>query len=127
MNEYENSSQFPQEDAHYEVISNPEVPQQDDRYTYYAGNPSTPSEYRYVPAPKKKKKKQPWALILVLVLCCSLLSGVLGAGSVLLVQRLQAENAPETPEVSEENVSYLLQGVRENAVIEMVEVETQHQ
>ncbi len=124
MNEYENSSQFPQEDAHYEVISNPEVPHQDDRYTYYAGNPSTPSEYRYVPAPKKKKKKQPWALILVLVLCCSLLSGVLGAGSVLLVQRLQAENAPETPEVSEENVSYLLQGVRENAVIEMVEVET---
>ena len=44
MSEYENSNELPKEDP----------------YTYYAGTPSTPSEYRYVPEPKTKKKKQPW-------------------------------------------------------------------
>ncbi|MBR5020491.1 MAG: hypothetical protein IKY17_02590 [Oscillospiraceae bacterium] len=44
MSEYENPNELPKEDP----------------YTYYAGTPSTPSEYRYVPEPKTKKKKQPW-------------------------------------------------------------------
>lgn len=43
MSEYENPNELPKEDP----------------YTYYAGTPSTPSEYRYVPEPKTKKKKQP--------------------------------------------------------------------
>ena len=121
MNEYENPNELPQKDAHYEVISNPSS-NQGDPYTYYAGTPNTPSEYRYVPEPKKKKKKkQPWVLTLILVLVCSLLSGAMGVGGVLLMQHLQAEEAPEPPE---QDISYIMQGVRENSVIEMVEVET---
>ena len=122
MNEYENPNELPQEDARYEVISNPGNPNQADPYTYYASMPNTPSEYRHVPEPKKKKKKkQPWALTLILLLCCCLLSGAMGVGGVLLMQHLQAEEVPETPE---QDISYILQGVRENSVIEIATVET---
>ena len=121
MNEYDNPSELPQEDPHYEVISEPEKTRQDDPYTYYAGTPGPPFEYRYVPESKKKKKKQPWRLTMILVLCCSLLSAACGVGGVLLMQHLQAENAEEVPE---QDISYIMQGVRENSVIEMVEVET---
>ena len=121
MSEYENPNELPQEDAHYEVISNPGKPNQGDPYTYYAGTPNTPSEYRYVPETKKNKKKQPWVLTLILVLCCSLLSATCGVGGVLLMQHLQAEEAPEIPE---QDISYIMQGVRENSVIEMVDVPT---
>ena len=121
MNEYDNPSELPQEDPHYEVISEPEKTRQDDPYTYYAGTPGTPAEYRYVPESKKKKKKQPWRLTMILVLCCSLLSAACGVGGVLLMQHLQAEKAEEVPE---QDISYIMQGVRENSVIEMVEVET---
>ncbi len=121
MNEYENPNELPREDAHYEVISNPGNPNQEDPYTYYASTPSTPSEYRYVPQSKKEKKKQPLLLTLILVLCCCLLSGAMGVGGVLLMQRLQAEEVPELPE---QDISYIMQGVRENSVIETVEVDT---
>ena len=59
-------------------------------------------------------------MVLVVVLCC-LLSGAMGVGGVLLVQHIQAEEAEEVPEV---DVSYVLQGVRENSVIEIVEIDT---
>ena len=118
MNEYDNPNELPREDARYEVISNPGKPNQG---ACYGDIPDTPAEYRYVPEPKKKKRKQPWLLMLVLVLCCSLLSAAIAVGGVPLMQHLQAEEAPETPE---QDVSYLLQGVRENSVIETVTVET---
>ena len=121
MNEYENPNELPQEDAHYEVISNSGNTHQDDPYTYYAGTPNTPSEYRYVPESQKKKKKQPWLLTVIAVLCCSLLSSAMGVGGVLLMQHLQAEEVEEIPE---QDISYIMQGVRENSVIEMVKVET---
>ena len=121
MNEYENPNELPREDAHYEVISTPGKLNQGDPYTYYAGTPNTPSEYRYIPQPKKKKKRQPWVLTIILVLVCSLLSGAMGVGGVLLMQHLQTEEAPE---IQEPDISYIMQGVRENSVIEMVEVET---
>ena len=121
MNAYENPNALPQEDARYEVLSNPGHPNQGDPYNYDAGTPNTPLEYRYVPVPQKKKKKQPWVLPLILVLCCSLLSGAMGVGGVLLMQHLQAE---EVPEVTEQDISYILQGARENSVIAMATVET---
>ena len=121
MSEYDNPNELPQEDVHYEVISNPGKPYQNDPYTYYAGTPGTPSEYRYVPEPKKKKKKQPWMLTIILVLCCCLLSAACGVSGVLLMQHLQAEEVEEVPA---QDISYIMQGVRENSVIELVKVET---
>ena len=124
MNEFENPNGLPQEDARYEVISNPGNPGQENPYTYYAGTPGTHSEYRYVPEKKKKKRKMPWGVILIIALCCSVLGGLIGAGGVLFAQQLQAEEVPEEPE---QNISYIMQGVRENSVIEMVKVETGRQ
>ena len=121
MNEYMNPNEQPREDTHYEVISNPEPPRQEQRYTYYPPVSGVTSEYRYVPEPKKKKKNLPWALIIILVLCCSILSGAMGVGGVLLMQYLQPEEAEQTPG---QDVSYIMQGVRANSVIETVEVET---
>ena len=119
MNEYENPNELPQTDARYEVISNPGKPNHDNPYAYYTRTPNTPSECRHVP--EVKKKKLPWVFILILALCCCLLSGALGVGGVLLMQRIQAEEAEE---VQEQDISYIIQGVRENSVIEMVEVDT---
>ena len=121
MNEYENPNSLPQEDARYEVISNPAATGKDDPYTYYAGTSAMPSEYRYIPEAKKKKKKLPWGMILVIALCCSLLGGAMGAGGVLLMQQLQPEEAPETPE---QEVAYIMQGIRESTVLETVQLDT---
>ena len=99
----------------------PEKPEQSDPYTYYAGQPAPTGEYRYVPAAKKKKKKTPWGLILAVAMICSVLGGIIGAGGVLLAQSLQADAPEEAPQ---QEASYLIQGIRENAVIEIVELET---
>ncbi len=114
MEEYENPNDMPHQ-----------VPSQEsanDRYTYYSGMPVRSSEYRYVPEPpkKKKKRKHTWMMVLVVVLCC-LLSGACGVGGVLMVQHIQAQQVEEVPE---ENVSHVLQGIRENSVIEIVQVGT---
>ena len=110
MSEYENPNEIPQQH-----------PVQSDPYTYYSGQPVQSSPYRYVPEPKSaKKKKRKWVLPLVVALCC-LLSGACGVGGVLMVQHIQAQQAEEVPE---ENVSHVLQGIRENSVIEIVQVGT---
>ena len=98
-----------------EMISdNP--PTQEDPYTYYAGHSATAPVPRYVP--NQKKKKQPWGLILVIALSCALLGGAAGAGGVLLMQHMQAEKPSET------EVSYMMQSLRENTAIEIVEAGT---
>ena len=93
-------------------------PNQDDPYTYYAGKPAEPSLPRCVPQYKKEKKKQPWGLIIVIALICSLLGGAVGACSVLLIQQSRTEEVPET------DVSYMMQSIRENTAIEIVEAGT---
>ena len=110
MSEYENPNEVPEQ-----------PPIQSDPYTYYSGHPMQSSPYRYVPESKSaKKKKRSWVLPLVVALCC-LLSGACGVGGVLMVQHIQAQQAEEVPE---ENVSHVLQGIRENSVIEIVQVDT---
>lgn len=86
-----------------------------DSYTYYAGQPAPVSQQ-----PPKKRKTKLWVLVLVLVLCC-LTSGAMGVGGVLLAQHLHIQGQPET---DTPDISYILQGVRENAVIETVQVAT---
>ena len=110
MSEYENPNEVPEQPL---VRSDP--------YTYYSGHPMQSSPYRYVPERKSaKKKKRSWVLPLVVALCC-LLSGACGVGGVLMVQHIQAQQVEEVPE---ENVSHVLQGIRENSVIEIVQVGT---
>ena len=121
MNEFENTNELSPEDAHYEVMPSPE---QNDPYAYDPNNPSTHSEYRYIPERKKKKAKQPWLLTIILVVFCSLLSGAMGVGGVLLMQHYQAEEVTEVETLPEQDISYIMQGIRQNSVIEIVEIPT---
>lgn len=114
MTEYENIPEIPAQNT----------PHQSDPYTYYAGQDSVSTEYRYAPEPKRKKKKMPWGVLPVIALCCSLLGGVIGAGGVLFTQHLQAQKVEDVPE---QEVSYIMQGIRENSVIEMVDIPTGQQ
>jgi len=109
MNEYENIQEVPPRNA----------PPENDPYTYYAGQPAASSEYRFVPAHKKKKLS--WGVILVIALCCSLLGGSIGAGCMLLALREEPDQGEET---QEQYISYIMQGVRENSVLEAVKVDT---
>ena len=110
MSEYDNPNEVPEQPL---VRSDP--------YTYYSGHPMQSSPYLYVPEPRSaKKKKRSWVLPLVAALCC-LLSGACGVGGVLMVQHIQAQQVEEVPE---ENVSHVLQGIRETSVIEIVQVGT---
>ena len=95
---------------------------QEDRYTYYAGNPGVTPAPSWVPEPKKKRPR--WIAVVALVLCCSVLSALCGAGGVMLMQNLQEEEQKETTNTPEEQVSQLLQGNRENTVLEIVEIDT---
>ena len=111
MSEYENIPE----------ISSQNTPNRSDPYTYYAGQPAVPAAYHYTPQPNRKKKKLPWGLILTVALCCSVLGGAIGAGCMLFAHPIQTDEASEVPE---QNVSYIMQGIRESSVIETVEIPT---
>ncbi len=122
MYEHENNNEFPNDKMNNASLSGAETPKQEDRYTYYAGSPNVSGEYRFVPETKKKKKKPTWVAVLALVLGCSIISAASGVGGVLLVQHFQKINQPQP--LPEDNVSHILQGVRENSVIDSVSIET---
>ena len=102
-------------------FENPNPAPENDPYTYYAGHPTVSGEYRYVPRSQKRKKNTPWGLLLATAVCCSVLGGIVGAGGMLLVGNLRDEVAEEA---LEQDIAYIMQGIRESAVIEMVEVPT---
>ena len=115
MSEYENPGETPRTGSGY--------PQ--DPYTYYSGSPTSGGSDADRPAPQPhRKKKLAWVLIPAAVLCC-LLSGAVGAGGILLMQQSQ-ERQTEEP-AAEADASYILQGSRENSVIEAVTVQTGRQ
>ena len=77
-----------------------------------------------VPAPPKKKKGSRTAgKVIALVLCCSLLSAALGAGGALLTtELLDWDDAPAKQQGS--NISGMLEGNRENSVIDITQIDT---
>ncbi len=73
--------------------------------------------------PKKKRKSKKGIGMVAIALCFSLLGSVLGCGGLLLVQHYMQEQEPEI-EIKEPDVSIMVQGYRENTVLELVEIET---
>ncbi len=71
--------------------------------------------------PKKKKKSKKGIGMVAIALCFSLLGSVLGCGGLLLAQHYMQE--PEA-EVTEPDLSLMVEGYRENTVLEIVEIET---
>lgn len=78
------------------------------------------STYRYV-SPKKQKKNVTLGKVIAIALVCSLLGGVLGAGGMFLGARyLMVDPKP----VEQTDVSNLLEGQRESAVIKTNQIST---
>ena len=98
------------------VLMKDEQAASEDPYTYYSGQP-TPEV-----CPPKPEKKRSCLPVIAIALCCSLVGGLIGSGGVLLAQKL----SPQEPvaDTAPEDVSHLLQGNRENSVIETVEIDT---
>ena len=93
-------------------------PLTDDPYTYYSGQPFQEAR----PPQPKPEKKRSWQPVIAVALCCSLVGGLIGSGGILLAQKFTAEEP--VADAAQENVSNLLQGNRENSVIETVEIDT---
>ncbi len=74
-------------------------------------------------APQKPVKSKIGTGIAVVALCFSLLGSVLGGAGLLLVQRYGNPQEPGT-QATESNNSVILQGNRENSVIDIVEIDT---
>jgi len=75
------------------------------------------SEYRYVP-PKKEKKGWSAGKVIAIVLVCSVLGGLAGAGGMLLGTRQAGKTNPQG------NPSILLEGQREQIVLDITKIDT---
>ncbi len=102
---YEDPTQFPNEQP---------LQQQ---YTPVSQNVHTITE-----EPPKAKKPGKGIKLAVIALCFSLLGSILGCGGLLLVQKFTQQESDM--EADERNTSLMVQGYRENTVLEIVEIET---
>ena len=102
------------------------------RYTYVTPDPDPQTRYE---APPKQPQRKRFGWVIALALCFSVLGSILGAGGVLFAQHyIVQEETPsvqdepsredEEEEDEEDNVSNILQGQRENSVINIVDIDT---
>ena len=108
--------QYPADEDVPPVSSGPSFQPYEDPYNFIPpasyGDPVEPI------SPKKGRK------FLALALCFSILGSLLGAGSVLLMQKASSASK-STPQQNEDHmVSYLVQGQREQVILESVTVDT---
>jgi len=123
----------------YESTPQPD-PEQPRQYTPEASDPYTAEPIKqYMPefsdpytaeqprqyTPQMPKKKKGWTAgkTVALALCCSLVGGILGAGGALLGTRLFRQDTAPDPNEST-NISHVLEGQRENSVIEISKIDT---
>ena len=123
MENVTNSNNIPEEASAPHTEPNPYPPYESQPYHYSYASAGNPQQPRYEPAPKPPKKKRRMIWVMVLALCFSIFGSALGAGGVLLAQQYMAQE--EEPLVEEqENISNILQGQRENSVINIVNIDT---
>ncbi len=99
-------------------------PEEEARTTAYEAASEPAQNVRILTqAPPKPVKSKIGVGIAVVALCCSLLGSLLGGGLVLLWQGEPQTNDPATNSTGPHS-SVILQGNRENSVIDIVEVDT---
>ena len=99
----------------YNEFENNNSSQESGTWTY--GQPWPP-----VPEPKKKKQKKGWTAgkVIALALCCSLIGGILGtAGTLLVLDELE-----DAPDFQYSDTTNMLEGQRENSVIDIHKIDT---
>jgi len=90
--------------------------------------PSTPYDnpYSYIPPASyndpqpPKKKNRTW----LIALCFSLIGSLLGAGALLLGERILAPSPEEVKQEEDRIISHMLQGQREQVILETVPIDT---
>lgn len=125
MENYTNHAGETQKISVSHETENAHAPYESQSYRYSYSNFGAPPQARYEPAPKPPKKKRRMLWVMILALCFSIFGSAIGAGGVLLAQHYMDQEQDEviTPEL-EENISRILQGQRENSVIEIVDIDT---
>ncbi len=103
--------------------ASPEPEEEVPTATYEAASEPAQNVRIITQAPQKPVKSKIGTGIAVVALCFSLLGSVLGAAGLLLVQRYANPQEPGT-QATESNNSVILQGNRENSVIDIVEIDT---
>jgi serine protease Do len=107
-----------------EFENNMNEPQQAPSYGYYSFTPPTPQP----PAESQKAKKDQTGLKLIaLALCFSLLGGCIGAGGVILADRLMGQESGSSNTGSKNpnaGSTAILEGNRENTVIDINSIDT---
>lgn len=124
MESYTNPAGESQETPVPHETENAHAPYESQSYRYSYSNFSVPLQARYEPAPKPPQKKKRMLWVVVLALCFSILGSALGAAGVLLAQYYMTQEEESLVDQEEENISHILQGQRENSVIEIVDIDT---
>ncbi len=88
-------------------------------YEPYENQDKLPQEYVYIP-PKKEKTGWSARKVIAIALICSLLGGLLGAGAVLWADDFFDDQDPKP----QQNTATLLEGDRENTVIDISKIDT---
>ena len=110
----------------YEYNQDSVNPQNDSSYHYRAEQLDSWDGWQQPKPPKKQKKRSSWTAgrVVALALCVSLLSGALGAGGAIAFHMWQDKNAAPSPALKESNTITMLEGIRENAVIDIQQTDT---
>jgi len=121
----------PQQEAAQPQFEQPVQPQQEPVQPHFQQQYQEPAQpryeqpqfqsqprYAYEPPVKQKKKGNGTGKIIAVALCCSLIGGILGAVGGVLATR---QNAPAASNGSSSNV---LEGERENTVIDITKIDT---
>ena len=121
MEDFENQYGAQQDGAPIQENDSTSIPSyESEPYSYTFTTPDT-----YASPGKKavaKPKKSPIRAI-VLALCFSIIGSAIGAGGVLLAQHCMAQDQDPII-VQEDNISNVLQGQRENSVINIIDIDT---
>ena len=124
MENLTNQYDIPQENAPDQENSSAFTPCESEPYRYSYITPAPDPQPQYEPAPKQPKQKKRFAWVIGLALGFSILGSAIGAGGVLLAQHYMAQEEVPFVNMEEENISYILQGQRENSVINIVDIDT---
>ena len=96
----------------------------DTSYHYRADQLDNWSNWQQPKPPRKKAKGWSAGRVIALTLCASLISGALGAGGAIAFHLWQDNNAISSPALPTADSMTILEGIRENAVIDVQQIDT---
>ena len=110
----------------YDFQNDPVNPTDDGSYHYRGEQLDSWEGWEQPKPPKKVKKSKSWTAgqVIALTLCVSLLSGILGAGGAIAFHLWQEEKSAPSPALKESNTITMLEGIREDAVIDIQQTDS---